>query len=167
VSESGVSTMSASAQRRALDRPVPGWKGAAFGDKVDVRLEEGPDGLRGLTSVPKSSSLREAPLAGSCADVGGLPWSVTTPGERTAPEGDGRWSAADGGGGDGGATAGAAGPGERGAPTTQGGAGDHGASDPSSTSGGGGGPPAEDAPSGGGGASADVEGGGSSRAACT
>jgi hypothetical protein len=61
VFESGVSTMSVSAQRRALDRPAPGWKGAAFGDKADVGLEEGVDERRGLTSVPKSSSLREAP----------------------------------------------------------------------------------------------------------
>ena len=53
--------MSVSAQRRALDRPAPGWKGAAFGDKADVGLEEGADERRGLTSVPKSSSLREAP----------------------------------------------------------------------------------------------------------
>jgi hypothetical protein len=64
----------------------------------------------------------EAPMAGSCADGGGLPWSAMTPGERSAREGDGRWlgaevkeegvmaeevdgtAVANGGGGGGGAT---------------------------------------------------------------
>jgi hypothetical protein len=56
VSESGASTMSSSAQRRALDRPGPEGKGAAFWDKVDAGLGEGAGRRRGLTSAPISSS---------------------------------------------------------------------------------------------------------------